>query len=194
MLFPNRHPIAIRWLVLVALVLPVAGWAQPVSGVKPLPITERVLHANELPGFVPKERPAVVASVAAWNKVAPSGGIDVEARLRRAGFVAAVSEDLNGTSGSYHAALAVVVRLGSPEVARAEIAQQVRDFADLPNRGRVKTQRPFSVPGIPGASGWTGTGSDGSAGHNIIFADGPFTYLVGVGWAHEPRTRRHPHS
>jgi len=176
------------WLVLAALLLSVFGVARSEATVEPLPITGRVLRAGELPGFVPKERPATVASVAAWNKVAPSGGIDVEARLRRAGFVAAVREDLNGTSGSYEAALAVVVRLGSPEAARAEIAQQVRDFADQPNRGGVKMQTPFPVPGIPGASGWTSTGNDGFSGHNIIFADGPFTYLLGMGWGSQAKS------
>jgi hypothetical protein len=47
---------------------------------KPLHIAGKVLRAGELPGFVPKQCPATVTSVAAWNKVAPSGGIDVEAR------------------------------------------------------------------------------------------------------------------
>lgn len=170
----------------------VAGVAGSESAVKPLRITGRVLRAGELPGFVPKERPAAVTSVAAWNKVAPSGGIDVEARLRRAGFVAAVREDLEWTKGSDRAALSAVVRLGSAGAARAEIAQQVRDFAAAPNRGRVKTYTPFAVPGIPGAHGLTLTDDRGGEGHNIIFADGPFTYLIGVGWgaqAKDPPTR-----
>jgi hypothetical protein len=152
------------------------------STLKPLHITGRVLRAGDLPGFVPKQRPTTVISVAAWNKVAPSGGIDVEARLRRAGFVAAVTEDLEWTGGNDRGALSAVVRLGSAKAARTEIAQQIRDFADQPHRGGVKNNTPFAVPGIPGASGWTSTGNDGFTGHNIIFADGPFTYLVGVGW------------
>ena len=38
----------------------------------------------------------------------------------------------------------------------------------------------------------TATGNDGTSGHNIIFADGPFTYHVGVGWGmqvKDPPTR-----
>lgn len=169
----------------------VAGVAGSESAVKPLTLTQRVLRAGELPGFVPKERPAAVTSVAAWNKVAPSDGIDVEARLRRARFVAAVREDLEWTKGSDRAALSAVVRLGSARAARAEITQQVRDFADEPNRGRVKTYMPFAVPGIPGAHGFTLTTTD-TADHNIIFADGAFTYHIGVGWgaqAKDPPTR-----
>ncbi len=41
MLFPNRNPIAIMWLALVAFVLPVAGWA---------------LSSTQLDGRVPKDR------------------------------------------------------------------------------------------------------------------------------------------
>ena len=173
---------AVTSLLLAALLLPVAGGAQSVSGALPLPITGRVLHANELPGFAPIERPATVVSVSSWNKLAPSGGIDVAARLSRAGFVAAVREDLVWTKGSDRGALSAVVRLGSGRAARAEIDQEVRDFASLPGHGRVKTSEPFAVPGIPASSGWTATGNDGTRGHNIIFADGPFIYHLGVGW------------
>ena len=148
----------------------------------PLHITGRVLRAGDLPGFVPKERPTTVTSAVAWSKVAPSGGVDVGARLRQARFVAAVREDLKWTKGSDRGALSAVVRLGSARAARAEIAQQVRDFAGQLKRGVVKTSTPFAVPGIPGSSGWTATGNDGTSGHNIIFTDGPFTYHVGVGW------------
>lgn len=75
--------------------------------------------------------------------------------------------------------------------ARAEIAQQLRDFADEPHRGRAKTYTPFEVTGIPGAHGFTLTNTD-TSGHNIIFADGPFTYHIGIGWGaqlKDPPTR-----
>jgi hypothetical protein len=183
---------AVLSIVLAALLLPVAGWAQSPSEAKPLALTGRVLHAGDLPGFAPSGRPAAVANVAAWNKIAPSGGIDVAAQLSRAGFVAAVREDLGWAKGSDRGALSAVVRLRSAKAARAEIAQEVRNFADLPGRGRVKTSEPFAVPGIPGSNGWTATGTDGTRGHNIIFADGPFIYHLGVGWgaqAKDPPTR-----
>ncbi len=165
---------------------------QVASNPEPMHITGRVLRRGDLPGFVPKERrSASIKDVAAWNKVAPSG--DTEARLRRAGFVAAVIEDLVWTKGSDpRGALSIVVRLGSAKAARAAIAQQVRDFVDHPGQGGVKKYTPFAVPGMPGSSGWTAIGNDGTSGHNIIFADGPFTYHVGVGWGtqvNDPPTR-----
>ena len=183
---------AVTSLLLATLLLPVIAGAQAVPGAKPLPITGRVLHANELRGFAPSKRPATVANVSSWNKIAPSGGIDVAARLSRAGFVAAVREDLVWTKGSDRGALSAVVRLGSARAARAEIDQQVRDFAALPGQGRVKTSEPFAVPGIPAASGWTATGNDGTRGHNIIFADGPFVYHLGVGWGMQAKDRTDP--
>lgn len=168
-------------LVLLAALLPAAGAARLAATVKPLHITERVLRADEFPGFAPKEHPTTVASVVAWNKVAPSGGIDVTARLRRAGFIAGVREDLEWAHGSDRGALSAVVRLGSAKAARAEIARQLRDFSHEPGHRGVLTYTPFAVYAIPGAHGFTKQAEDG-AGHNIIFADGPFTYHLGVGW------------
>ena len=148
---------------------------------KPLPLARRVILPGEFPDFVPKQQPKALTDVAAWNKVAPSGGVDVRARLTREGFVAGVREDLSWTKGNDRGALSVAVRLGSPSAARAEIAQQLRDFhGEVGHRG-VLTYTAFAVRGIPGAHGFTKTAKDG-AGHNIIWADGPFTYHVGVGW------------
>ena len=74
---------------------------------------------------------------------------------------------------------------------RAEITRELRDAADEPNRGIAKSHRPFAVPGVLGAHGFTHVGTD-SSGHNIIFADGAFVYWVGVVWSNQvkdPPTR-----
>jgi hypothetical protein len=158
---------------------------------RPLGIQGRVLKAGELAGFAAKAPAVSVLVLADWAKAAPSGDIDVTARLRRAGFVAGVREDLTWAKGTDRGGLSAVVRLRSAGAARAEIAQQLRDFAGEPSRGRAKTYTAFSVPGIPGAHGFTLTSAD-SSGHNIIFADGPFTYHLGVGWGNQassPPTR-----
>jgi hypothetical protein len=168
------------------LAAPGVGVTRSGSTVKPLHITGRVLRANELPGFVPKERATVVASASAWNKVAPEGGINVEARLRAAGFVSAVREDLEWEHGNDRAALSVVVRLRSVVDARAEITRELRDAPDQVNRGVAKSHTPFVVPAIPGAHGFTHIGTT-SSGHNIVFADGDFIYWVGVGWGNQAK-------
>jgi hypothetical protein len=167
-------------IVVVAL-LPLAAQGSSGTTGKPLSLAGRLLLAGEFPGFRPKQPPSALTDVAAWNKVAPSGGIDVRARLTRGGFVAGVREDLAWDKGNDRGALSAAVRLGSPKAARAEIAQQLRDFAAEPGRRGVLTYTRFAVSGIPRAFGFTKTAKDG-AGHNIIWADGPFTYHVGVGW------------
>ena len=171
---------------IVVLAAPGVGVTRSGSTVKPLHITGRVLRANELPGFVPNERATVVASASAWNKVAPEGGINVEARLRAAGFVSAVREDLEWEHGNDRAALSVVVRLRSVVDARAEITRELRDAADQVKRGVAKSHTPFVVPAIPGAHGFTHIGTT-SSGHNIVFADGDFIYWVGVGWGNQAK-------
>jgi hypothetical protein len=167
------------------------GIADVAARMRPLGIKGRVLQDGELAGFVAKSSPSTVLDLDEWAKAAPSGGIDITARLRRAGFVAGVREDLVWKSGTDRGALSAVVRLRSASAARAEIAQQTRDFAGEPRRGRAKSYAVFEVPGIPGAHGFTLTTTD-TSGHNIIFADGPFTYHLGVGWgkqATSPPTR-----
>jgi hypothetical protein len=157
----------------------------------PLGISGRVFKNGELAGFAAKAPAVTVLALGDWAKVAPSGGIDVTARLRRAGFVAGVREDLIWSKGTDRGGLAAVLRLRSATAARAEIAQQLRDFAGEPHRGRAKSYATFSVPGIPGAHGFTLT-TDETSGYNIIFADGPFTYHLGVGWGNQasaPPTR-----
>jgi hypothetical protein len=56
-----------------------------------------------------------------------------------------------------------------------------RRTARIAEGGHDRDSSAFSVPGIPGAHGFTKTAKDG-AGQNIIWADGPFIYHVGVGW------------
>jgi hypothetical protein len=168
-----------------------AAAASGARGASPLALTGRVFADNELAGFAAKRPPVSLTDISAWAKVAPTGGIDVAARLRHAGFVAGVREDLIWTNGNDRGALAAVVRLGSPGAAQAEIAQQLHDFAGEPHRGRAKTYAAFPVPGIPGAHGFALTTAE-TSGLNIIFADGPYTYHLGVGWGNQvtnPPTR-----
>jgi len=55
-------------LVSVVLLLPVVAAANPLGAGKPLSIGERVLRANEFPGFSSSATPKVVASVAVWEQ------------------------------------------------------------------------------------------------------------------------------
>lgn len=70
------------------------------------------------------------------------------------------------------------MQLGSAASARAELAAEVR-YAKL-------TQLTFRVSTIPGAVGFGGSG-----GENIVFADGPFLYLVGNAWSGSTHNPKH---
>jgi hypothetical protein len=153
-------------------------------------LRQRVLSANELVGFDPTGPATVVRDVNAWAKIAPSALTNVRSRLRRAGFVAAIREDLKARTND-RGALSIVVELASARAARAELARQLRDYAAEPLHAPAQTYTPFSVPGIPGAHGFTGR-NPSTVGVNVIFSDGPFDYHVGAGYgtnAHDPPTR-----
>ena len=72
-------------------------------------------------------------------------------------------------------------QLGSPVSARAELATTFGDYKaqNVASGGSVSQ---YAVPGVIGALGYRVAGS-GHVGENILFADGPFLYLVGEGWA-----------
>ena len=94
--------------------------------------------------------------------------------LRRDGFESAVLESLGS-----HAGISWVMELGSPASARAALATTFH-YSTLPVGG-VKLLATFSDPAAPGSRGCEVSGH-GSHGQNILFADGPFLYLLGDGW------------
>jgi hypothetical protein len=98
------------------------------------------------------------------------------ARLQREGFVEVRSEFLDRGSAR-GSGLSWVMQLGSAASARAEL-KVVLTESRAASGGTFTT---FSVPAIPSARGFRESGG-GSIGDNIVFADGPFLYLVGQGW------------
>jgi hypothetical protein len=73
------------------------------------------------------------------------------------------------------------MQLASAASARAELAAVLRDTKH--HFRSIFTA--FSAPVIPGARGYhVGGPGNPSAGDNLLFADGPFLYLVGQGWAY----------
>ncbi len=177
---------------MLALVLVPAGAAIAVPAATPLPLSARVLRAGEFKGFRPAQ---TTLYKKARNWISDGTGLtrtQVAARtvrLKRGGFVALLSERLIATSGVRdRAALSWVMQLGSARAARTELAAAVRDSAA---DGRRTGHRyvAFRVSGIPGARGFRLT-SPGSAGERVMFADGPFVYLVGTAW--DPFTNHPP--
>jgi hypothetical protein len=75
------------------------------------------------------------------------------------------------------------MQLGSPGAARAELAALFREFKteNAQHGGSFST---FSVSTIPSAQAYHVAGG-GQVGENILFANGPFLYLLGEGWSTE---------
>lgn len=143
-------------------------------------LSDRVLRANELPGFVP-DRVQTTADADDWAKIAPDALVNVAARLRFEGFGGAAREDLKAST-SDRGALSIVVRLRSRAAASRELGLQRRDYATESSRLHGHATTPFSVQSIPGAYAFTGTDPAGGGGVNVIFVDGRFVYHVGAGW------------
>lgn len=138
----------------------------------------RVLAADELPGFAPQVlSPSTSAADWAAVEVRPAQAAKETARLKRLGFIAGLSEQLSATNGDEaQTGLSLVERFPSARAAASEVAAQLRRSKAS---GNFKA---FGVPGIPGARGFDLAGRNG-AGQNVVFADGPYYYLVGTGWS-----------
>lgn len=108
----------------------------------------------------------------------PAGQLASEtARLRRLGFVAGGSENLENFA-SHLAGLSIVEEFSSASGARSELANQSKQFKTSIQPGGHYAS--FTVKGIRGAQGFGATGP-GSSGINIAFSVGRYFYLVGEG-------------
>ena len=67
-----------------------------------------------------------------------------------------------------------MIQLGTAASAQAELAASAHEL-------RKQARPSFRVASIPGARG-LGSSKGRVGGLNVLFADGRFVYLVGVGW------------
>lgn len=169
--------------VLVALML-LAGAACGGSTRKPLPSSARVIRRGDFRGYSPQTRhsfPTPNAYLGADSNVAASQSKAWIARRTREGFKTDLSEFLKGPQGP-QTGVSGVMQLGSAAAVRAELSAELHSYG-----GQIAET--FHVAAIPGAVGY-GFRSAATGGENILFADGPFLYLVGYGWygtAHNPK-------
>ncbi len=171
----------IRIMVASLIVAIVAGLAARLGGAAtPLPLSARLVQAADFAGYVPEPSPKDYRSARNWVSLdtglaASQVSADV-ARLHREGFKDVLVEYLDRAPSKQNG-VSWVMRLGSPAAARAELAASLaEDKAQNPG-----TFSGYSVPGIAAAGGYRVSGN-GFIGENILFADGPFLYLVGEGW------------
>ena len=157
---------------------------------KPLPLSARLLESGEFPGFTleaPKPFKAAKAWVAGNTSLTPAQARAQVARLSGEGFKELLAEFLDDTQGPRNG-LSYVMQLGSASSARAQLAAEVRF-----EKAQGQAQETFSVHAIPGAVGFGSSNPNGTSGggENVVFADGPFFYLVGNGWSGSTHNPRH---
>jgi hypothetical protein len=157
--------------------------ANPAAKLSPLTLSDRVLPASALPGFIKTADPAVMHSALSWatNAERSADSTSEAQRLHRVGFVAGVDEHLHGRFPLAAEAVSVVERFRSAVDARAELAHQ-RQSTLASEAGPALTIGVMRGIGISGAFGWVTT-SPQMTGINVIFTSGSYVYLVGSGAA-----------
>jgi hypothetical protein len=164
-----------------------AGSGVAFAALSPLPLSARVIQRGEFPPFLalPGQATTLYKSPKQWvsgdTHFTPAQASARLARFRREGFVAVLRRQLGTPTQEPWGGLSWVMQLGSASSARAELAANVRD-EQSGSKPPKSTYTAFRVNGIPGARGYHLT-SPGSAGDNVVFADGPFVYFVGFGWS-----------
>jgi len=161
----------------VGLSLPASVTAAPAADIQPAPLTQSVLPASALHGFVVTDRPTVTHSAQTWAaRVERSATPTREAaRLDHLGFVAGIREELHGRFPLAAEAVSDVERYRTPAGARAELNDQRMTAED--GWGAEKAT-PLRAIAIPGAVGWIVRGPHVTA-VNIMFSVGREFYLVG---------------
>jgi hypothetical protein len=162
--------------------------AVPRSQPTPLPLSARVIEKGEFPGFGPFAATVTTTSVSTarrWvsidTSLTPAQVSAQTARLVREGFRGGVTEQLGSVTGGW-SGISWVVRLRSAASARSELTAFLADARQTANPP-ASTYAAFAVGSMADARGFHLAGSAGNfEGDNVIFADGPYLYLVGDAW------------
>jgi hypothetical protein len=151
------------------------------AAVRPLSLTQRVLPASTLPGFVSPAPLSVVHSAQRWATSAEQSATPAReaARLHRLGFVSGIDETLHGRSPLAAEAISLVERYRSAAGARAELAHQRQLILRNADGQKLTVVR---STGIPGAFAWS-VKSRQMTGNNVAFTSGAYYYVVGSGAA-----------
>jgi hypothetical protein len=163
--------------VIAALLL--GGASAASAAPKPLPLKARLIKAGEFGALNPAGPPKLYRSATSWVTTPGTGLTAAQIKawltsLERNGFEQALLQPL----GRPERGVSWVMRLASPAAARAALTSSYHVLG--PGAGALPT---FSDPAVPGSRGWEASAS-AFDGRNILFADGPFLYLVGQAWMH----------
>jgi hypothetical protein len=156
----------------------------------PLPLRQRLVPKGAVPGYIPAPPVVVVRGWGAFLRGA-KGVIVVNPKTAavrlaplKSVFVRAAGERLSGPRGN--GGFSGVAQFRTPPDANRALSKlYLEGFAPCPHRCDV-VAKPLAVTGIPGAKGYTRTGTaTGGIGkfafRVVLFPDGPFVYALAVG-------------
>jgi hypothetical protein len=132
-----------------------------------------LLQAGEEPGFEPVEEPRTDHGV--QSLVGGYAADEVE-RLRRAGFISITFQPLRGDRGN--AGVTTILLFETAEGARDWLEYETSDAGIDSMVPGAKPKR-FSVPGVPGARGWTGRDRHGNPIGHVFWVQGRCEMLLG---------------
>lgn len=182
-----RRPLRAVGFVVVAAVSLAVWSGVALASPKPLPLRARLLQRGDFPGFTLEAPKSYTAK--GWIASDPSlSAAQVKAqvaRLKREGFKGLISEYLDDAQGPQNG-VCWVMQLGSAASARAELAATVSYEKSSGNAPHI-----FRLEAIPGAVDFGGPSGPSSVGENIVFADGPFLYLLGNAWSGSQHNAKH---
>jgi prepilin-type processing-associated H-X9-DG protein len=148
-----------------------------------LPLSQRILMNGEMPGFNRHLTAKPVSDEVRFMKALGERGSMATrdaASLRADGFIAGIVQPMLPTSRKRQVqGVSYVFQLGSPGLAKARVIREFNTGRTFAKQNKINF-RQFTT-GIPGARGFAQQSPDFGSGVNILFADGPYVYLVGQG-------------
>ena len=172
----------LRSAVFAMTLLATASPVPPVSLAAVLPtrpLTQRLLHANEIPGYTPVRPTVKLLGLDALTSVTGR----TPKQLARAGFLAAAVENLRGPNPipSGFVSQSSLIRFRSGRQARAFLAMVVKKHGSRTPPGVRRGA--FTLPAVAGARGTRLTQSRSHGRlieYDVVFVAGPFEYEVNV--------------
>jgi hypothetical protein len=134
-----------------------------------LPLSAYLVQGQEETGLPPSGKAAAYLTPTQWTANGVPNAAAEDKRLAKEGFREATSVQ---TGSAQSQGVSWAMELGSASAAAREKAAELQEFASGP--GAPGATR-FTVPGIPGAEGWTVQ----SQNANILFTEGRCVMLVG---------------
>lgn len=145
--------------------------ARPAKAYAKVNLEPFLMRAGEEPGFKPIESPRVDPSVEAFG-MSPAG----VKRARRSGYVSTIYQPMIADNGNAGVTNANLFKTEAGAQAWMEYETSTKGIHDQVPDTKI---RRFTVPGVPGARGWTGRDIHGHPIGHVIWVQGRCMLVLG---------------